>query len=299
MHYKDVWDEIDRRRLFQSDAKQPWQAVGSKLYTDPAFRQTSPANFVLARKRGSRPTDMKLRDAIIQVLSSAGEPMHYKDVWDEIDRRKLFRSNAEQPWQAVGSKLYTDPAFRQTSSAHFVLAGRRVKGARDVERRGQESSKTNEQTDSLQFDPRITTEAEDTATHYKLFFCLEQSIRNLVSSRMEEACGPDWWTHVPQGVRDEAAKNRRRDEESPGGLRSNRPIDFVDFGHLSDIVQCSWSAFSGVISNCERFKKLVSSLNPIRAQIAHCVSLSEDNAKRLELAAGEWFGVQIRKSSDA
>src|SRR5437867_1112006 len=49
-----------------------------------------------------------------------------------------------------------------------------------------------------QFDKKVRDDAAAMSRHYEVFFCLERSIRQLVTSRMVEAKDPRWWdTCVP------------------------------------------------------------------------------------------------------
>lgn len=278
MHYKDIWKEIKRRRLYQSEAEHPEQSVGSLLYTDETFRQVSPACFVLARGRSQR-RQGTLRDAIVQVLTNASEPMHYKEIWEEIERLDLYRSTAENPEQSVGSWLYTDAAFRQTAPAEFELASKR---------RAEKPAKR-EEPDRLRFDESVVAEAEEMATHYRLFYCLERTIRAIICRTMEEVHGKDWWAHVPPAVREEAEKNREQEEASPGGPRSEQSIDFVTFGQLTTLVENNWRVFENTFRNAKAFKGVMSGLNRLRNPIAHCCPLTGDEPKRFEIAVNDWF----------
>src|SRR5579875_1230322 len=57
-----------------------------------------------------------------------------------------------------------------------------------------------------QFAADIRAEAASMAKHYELFYCLEVSIRRLVSDSLETSCGrDDWWGTecVPNHIRQE------------------------------------------------------------------------------------------------
>lgn len=44
-----------------------------------------------------------------------------------------------------------------------------------------------------QFEQEVRREAAQMAQHYELFYCLEKSIRKLISETLEEAEGANWW----------------------------------------------------------------------------------------------------------
>ena len=140
LHYKEVWDRIERRHLFVTDAPTPWQTVGSYLYEDPTYRKTRPGHFVLSGRRRAAPPHSAmarrssgraggtLLDAIVQVLSDAERDLHYREIWDRISTRRFFVTDAPTPWQTVGSYLYKDKAlFRQTGPGMFRLKGAKLK----------------------------------------------------------------------------------------------------------------------------------------------------------------------------
>ena len=80
------------------------------------------------------------------------------------------------------------------------------------------------------------------ASHYAIFYCLENSIRELIVQRLEEEHGAGWWdVAVPEVVRRNADTNRKKDlrpELRPGPpscstiaisgteMRQNKSYDF-------------------------------------------------------------------------
>lgn len=154
------------------------------------------------------------------------------------------------------------------------------------------------ETDSLisgyidQIDFSIVRNAERMADFYKVFFALENDIRDLVEETLEAQFGGDWWmSSVPQHVRDNAQKNI--DREAGEGLppRSNRPIEYTTFGELNDIIKDNWNSFSGIFSSVSknRVLRVLIRLNHARGPIAHCNFLPEEEAVRLKLAIRDWY----------
>src|SRR5687767_232784 len=65
-----------------------------------------------------------------------------------------------------------------------------------------------------QFEEQIRREAARMAEHYKVFYCLERTIRVLIRERLSEEKGANWWDNeVPQPVRDEVTKNMQRERD--------------------------------------------------------------------------------------
>lgn len=143
-----------------------------------------------------------------------------------------------------------------------------------------------------QVDFEIVAAAERMSEFYKLFYALENDIRDLIESALIENKGEDWWeTAVPQIVRENAKKNY--DREAGEGLppRSDRLIHYTTFGELGEIIKDNWEVFSGMFSNASRNRvlRVVNRLNLVRGPIAHCNFLPEEEAIRLKLAIRDWY----------
>src|SRR6267142_4414423 len=67
-----------------------------------------------------------------------------------------------------------------------------------------------------QFEQAVRTEAAEASEHYEVIYCLEQSIRKLITETLEDAAGPDWWNSgkIPQEVGQEVAKRLKTEKES-------------------------------------------------------------------------------------
>jgi Swt1-like HEPN len=143
-----------------------------------------------------------------------------------------------------------------------------------------------------QMDFENVTNAARMSEFYKLFYALENDMRELIESAMVEVKGEDWWKiAVPQIVRDNVQKNY--DREASEGLppRSDRMIDYTTFGELGEIVKENWEVFSGMFSNAtkNRVLRVINRLNMARGPIAHCNLLPEEEAIRLKLTIRDWY----------
>lgn len=134
--------------------------------------------------------------------------------------------------------------------------------------------------------------AERMSEFYRLFYALENDIRDLVEGTLDSAVGTDWWeTNVPQIVRDNAKKNFEREAGEGLPPRSDRMLDYTTFGELGEIIKENWEAFSGMFSNATRNRvlRVINRLNLVRGPIAHCNFLPEEEAIRLKLAIRDWY----------
>lgn len=77
----------------------------------------------------------------------------------------------------------------------------------------------------LQYAAELRRQAQSMAQYYRIFFCLENSIRELVESQLLDAYGENWWDeHVPERVRDSVALNVQRERDNGVTLRSERQL---------------------------------------------------------------------------
>lgn len=141
-----------------------------------------------------------------------------------------------------------------------------------------------------QFDEKIRKQAAQMAAHYEIFYCLEQSIRSLISLRLAEH-GENWWDKkIPEEVKTEAKK--RHDEELNKGItpRSFDFMDYTNFGELSIIINKNWDdTFNDMFTSRDAVRNVLSTLNTLRGPIAHCSLLADDEVTRLNLSLRAWF----------
>lgn len=136
----------------------------------------------------------------------------------------------------------------------------------------------------LQYPADLRRRAIEMSQYYRIFYCLENSIRDLVESQMEEAYGEDWWdAHVIEKIRDGVANNIAREQDNGVTLRSSHPIDYTTFGELSEIIKTNFDIFGATFNSKKGLEKVMASLNLLRGPIAHCTPLAEDEVLRLHL----------------
>jgi hypothetical protein len=70
-----------------------------------------------------------------------------------------------------------------------------------------------------QFSQKLRDEADMMQRHYAVFYCLENSIRELIIDRLAELYGQTWRDdHVPQAVRENCKKNRDKEVGAGEGM---------------------------------------------------------------------------------
>lgn len=141
-----------------------------------------------------------------------------------------------------------------------------------------------------QFDEKIRREAAEMSAHYRVFYCLENSIRSLITEVLAETHGDGWWAStVPENVKLHVAGTQKKEAESGIAIRSQEPIDYTTFGELGEIIKANWAEFSDIFQNIKALEKVIATLNVLRGPIAHCKPLAEDEIVRLHLSVRDWF----------
>lgn len=141
-----------------------------------------------------------------------------------------------------------------------------------------------------QFPEHIRYEAASMARHYEIFYCLESSIRQLISERLKEEIGENWWQDaVPEQIRKSAEDNRKRESEMGLTPRSDEIIDFTTFGELAQIIGHNNKIFADTFRDLKAVARILTLLNSLRAPIAHCCPLADDEVARLQISLSDWF----------
>ena len=143
-----------------------------------------------------------------------------------------------------------------------------------------------------QVDASSRQNAERMAEFYKIFYILENDIRNLVEETLNDAVGEGWWgSAVPQAMQDSVKRNIERESDEGLIARSDREIDYTNFGELGEIIKANWNSFAGIFANTtiNGVQRVIKKLNLARGPIAHCNLLSEDEVVRLKLTVRDWY----------
>src|SRR5688572_18514711 len=142
-----------------------------------------------------------------------------------------------------------------------------------------------------QFEQEVRAEAAEMAHHYELFYCLEQSIRKLITETLHDSAGATWWTSgkIPEKIVQDVHDRIQREADSGVTRRSDAEIDYTTFGELSVIITSNWEVFVTILKSRRAVEKVMNSLNVLRGPIAHCCPISEDEVDRLTLTVKDWF----------
>jgi len=142
-----------------------------------------------------------------------------------------------------------------------------------------------------QIDQQIRQEAASMSRHYEIFYSLENSIRSLISDTLEATEPSGWWTsgRVLTKIKSDAEARMKKEIDSGVTPRSNDPIDFTNFGELGEIIKNNWDVFGAIFNSPKAVERIMANLNTLRAPIAHCSPLAEDEVVRLQLSVRDWY----------
>ena len=142
-----------------------------------------------------------------------------------------------------------------------------------------------------QFEQEVRAEAAAMSQHYELIYCLEQSIRKLITETLHDAAGVDWWNSgkIPEEIQKQVGTSVQREAESGMTRRSDALLDYTTFGELSVIITSNWDLFKTILSNQRAVTRVLNSLNLLRGPVAHCCPISQDEVERLRLSVKDWF----------
>ncbi len=154
------------------------------------------------------------------------------------------------------------------------------------------SLKKDEIVDIELFQQELRRSAKKMADFYELYYCMENSVRQLIKEKLA-TYGTDWWDKkVPQGVKKDVKELQDKEKSTPMSYRSDDPLDYVTFGQLIDIFNANWADFTDVIRSKTSMEQTLSQFNYLRNVIAHSCELNEDEIERFKILIKDWLRIQ-------
>ena len=128
------------------------------------------------------------------------------------------------------------------------------------------------------------------ATVYTAIAAFENSVRELVSKRLLEHAGENWWAQcVSEKIRDKA--EGRRDEEAKirwHTPRGDEPLNYTEFGDLTSIISQNWDQFEPHLHNQDWVRQILSTLERSRNVIMHSGELANADIERIGTVIRDW-----------
>ncbi len=145
--------------------------------------------------------------------------------------------------------------------------------------------------DEADFSPKIIHAANKMSSIYIVFFCLENSVRELITDRLAERHGVDWWDNcVPKKIKDSVEKLKEQEEKNRyHSQRSSSAIGYTMFGNLAQIITNSWEDFSDLFPSQAWISSRFTDLEMSRNIIMHTGTLPQSEIDRIESICRDWI----------
>lgn len=141
------------------------------------------------------------------------------------------------------------------------------------------------------FSPILIHDAEKMASVYAIFYCLENSVRELISDRLSERYGAGWWDiKVSPKIKTAAEGLKQKEEKNKYHVaRSSHMIGYTLFGNLAQIIISDWEDFSDLFPDQHWVSSRLNDLELSRNVIMHTSTLPEIEVERIESIARDWI----------
>ncbi|GAB1106499.1 MAG: hypothetical protein Sw2PiMacB_08030 [Shewanella algae] len=148
-----------------------------------------------------------------------------------------------------------------------------------------------ERLDESDFSPTIIHRANKMASVYIVFFCIENSVRELITDRLAERKGVDWWeTCVPKKIKDSVQSLKEKEEINRyHAQRSSSTIGYTMLGNLSQIIINNWDDFSDLFPSQAWINARFTDLEMSRNIIMHTGILPDIEIERIESICRDWI----------
>jgi len=125
---------------------------------------------------------------------------------------------------------------------------------------------------------------------YLAFFCLENSVRELVVDRLTEKHGSDWWnTCATTGMKKQVGDRKIKEGENRWHVeRGAHEIYYTNFGDLKALIVNQWQVFEDLFPDQNWISTRLDELEASRNIIAHGNVLDDRELTRLRLYLQDW-----------
>lgn len=126
---------------------------------------------------------------------------------------------------------------------------------------------------------------------YMAIAAFENGVRDLVSSRLLEQKGANWWDTSVTGDVKKRAETRQKQEEKIRWhqARGLNPIYYTEMGDLVSIIHGNWASFEDLLHDIDWVRQIFKSLERSRNVIMHSGQLSMDDIERVGVFIRDWL----------
>lgn len=126
---------------------------------------------------------------------------------------------------------------------------------------------------------------------YRILFVLENVVRSLISERLKDKYGANWFDIKATTPMKTKLTERKQKEASNlwHAGRNKEPIFYLDFGDLAKLIVNNWPEFEDLLPNQSWVQSRLEEAERSRNIIAHTNVLASDEASRLEMYLRDWI----------
>ena len=139
-------------------------------------------------------------------------------------------------------------------------------------------------------DESYLASARNMSVVYTAIAAFENSVRELVSSKLLEVKGANWWQEcVSEAVR-KRAESRKAEEQKVlwHSARGAALISYTDFGNLMSIIGTNWVHFEDLLQSQDWVRYIFDTLERSRNVIMHSGVLSFEDIERIGIVIRDW-----------
>lgn len=186
---------------------------------------------------------------------------HLKDLRDYLFRGMMFESEADK-FQSAGIQVGAD-----TSQAEERLLSEAL----------------------TPFSIQKRNNALQMARLFAVLHCFENEIRWFIRDTLIEKEGTDWVNKIPEKII-KFAKSRQTQARKDSWLEGEKTdlLEFVEFGHLAQIIIDNWSHFEDIVPSQHWLKQRMDELEKVRHFIAHNRMLLPSEFQRVYMYIADW-----------
>jgi hypothetical protein len=158
-----------------------------------------------------------------------------------------------------------------------------------------------ERVSRLEYDQKIIADAKKMASVFVAFFCLENSVRDLIEERLRDRHGIDWWEKKVSTRIQEAAATLKQKEQINRyhANRSASLIGYTTFGQLAQIIIGNWDDFTDLFPDQAWVNSRFRDLEVSRNIIMHTGVLPPSEIDRIESISRDWVSSTSRSTLSA
>jgi len=140
-------------------------------------------------------------------------------------------------------------------------------------------------------DPDAVSDAEKMAAVYVVIASFENMVRDLISARLLEEKGANWWEDcVPKDVKRRAERVMGEEERIRWHkARGLSPIYYTELKDLTSVIQVNWESFEDLFPDIDWVRHIIRTIERSRNVIMHSGQLSLEDIERVGVTIRDWI----------